>query len=105
MNLLEDEDESNNPILSVVNIVDVFLVIIAALLIAIANNPFSPYNTENVVVVKNPGEENMEIIVKKGQEIEKYQSTGEIGQGQGVRAGIAYKMADGSFVYVPENGH
>ncbi|MEN8218099.1 MAG: DUF2149 domain-containing protein [Pseudomonadota bacterium] len=51
MNLLEDE--SNNPILSVVNIVDVFLVIIAALLIAIANNPFSPYNTENVVVVKN----------------------------------------------------
>jgi len=28
--------------------------------------------------------------------------TGEVGSGEGVRAGTAYKMADGSFVYVPE---
>ena len=40
---LLDEDEGINPALSVVNLVDVFLVLIAALLIAIAQNPMNPF--------------------------------------------------------------
>ncbi|PAY00114.1 hypothetical protein CKO50_17730 [Pseudoalteromonas sp. HM-SA03] len=98
-----DEDEELNPIVSAVNLVDVFLVIIAALLISIAQNPLSPFTSENVTVVKNAGEPNMEVIVKEGKEIKQYKSNGEIGSGEGMRAGVAYKMADGSFVYVPEN--
>lgn len=39
--ILDDED-SDDPILSVVNIIDVFLVIIAGLLIAILENPLNP---------------------------------------------------------------
>ena len=99
-----DEDEELNPILSAVNLVDVFLVIIAALLIALAQNPLSTFSGDDVTVIKNPGKPNMEIIVKKGKEIKKYKSTGEVGSGEGMRAGVAYTMADGSFVYVPENG-
>lgn len=98
-----DEDEELNPIVSAVNLVDVFLVIIAALLIAIAQNPLSPFTAENVTVVKNAGEPNMEVIVKEGKEIKQYKSNGEIGSGEGMRAGVAYKMADGSLVYVPES--
>lgn len=98
-----DEDEELNPIVSAVNLVDVFLVIIAALLIAIAQNPLSPFTAENVTVVKNAGEPNMEVIVKEGKEIKQYKSNGEIGSGEGMRAGVAYKMTDGSFVYVPES--
>lgn len=102
MNLL-DEDEATNPVLSVVNLVDVFLVIIGALLIAIAQNPLHPLaGAENAVVIKNPGQEDMEMIIKQGKKIERYKSSGEIGGGQGVRAGIAYRLKDGSFVYVPE---
>lgn len=97
-----DEDEELNPIVSAVNLVDVFLVIIAALLIAIAQNPLSPFTADNVTVVKNAGQPNMEVIVKEGKEIKQYKSNGEIGSGEGMRAGVAYKMADGSFVYVPE---
>ena len=99
-----DEDEELNPILSAVNLVDVVLVIIAALLIALAQNPLSTFSSDDVTVIKNPGKPNMEIIVKKGKEIKKYKSTGEVGSGEGMRAGVAYTMADGSFVYVPENG-
>lgn len=44
----------------------------------------------------------MEVIVKDGEEIKQYKSTGEIGSGEGTRAGVAYQMADGSLVYVPE---
>ncbi|MCO1336138.1 DUF2149 domain-containing protein [Microbulbifer sp. OS29] len=97
-----DEDEELNPILSAVNLIDVFLVIIAALLIAIAQNPLNAFSSEKVTVIKNAGEPNMEVIVKDGKEIKQYKSTGEIGSGEGTRAGVAYQMADGSLVYVPE---
>ncbi|MCK5829883.1 MAG: DUF2149 domain-containing protein [Methylococcales bacterium] len=101
MKLLED-DESTNPMLAVVNLVDVFLVIIAALMISIAQNPMNPFNNEEITVIKNEGKENMEIIIKKGKEIKKFESAGEIGSGQGTKAGIAYKMKDGSMIYIPE---
>ncbi|MCB1668741.1 MAG: DUF2149 domain-containing protein [Porticoccaceae bacterium] len=99
---LLDEDEAINPALSLVNLVDVFLVLIAALLIAIAQNPMNPFLEENVTVIKNAGSPNMEMIIKNGEKIETYKSSGEIGSGEGVKAGTAYKMADGSIVYVPE---
>ncbi|GAA5314948.1 MAG: DUF2149 domain-containing protein [Candidatus Pelagadaptatus aseana] len=99
---LLDEDEGINPALSVVNLVDVFLVLVAALLIAIAQNPMNPFLEENVTIIKNAGEPNMEMIVKQGKTIETYKSSGEVGSGDGVKAGVAYKMADGSIVYVPE---
>lgn len=44
----------------------------------------------------------MEIIVKDGENIETYKSNGSIGSGDGKKAGIAYRMDDGSIVYVPE---
>ncbi len=100
---LLDEDETNNPALSVVNLVDVFLVLIAALLIAIAQNPMNPFLQENVTVIKNAGEPDMEMVIKNGNTIETYTSSGEVGTGDGVKAGVAYKMADGSLVYVPES--
>jgi len=101
MKLLE-EDEAFNPALSVVNLVDVFLVLIAALLIAIAQNPLNPFMSEDVTVIKNEGKENMEIIVKKGNVIERFKSSGQSGAGTGRKAGTAYEMADGSMIYVKE---
>ena len=99
---LMDDLESDDPILSVVNIIDVFLVIIAALLLAVANNPINPFTADNVTVIKNPGKPNMEMIVKDGQKIEQYKSSGKIGQGEGAKAGVAYRLKDGTMVYVPE---
>ncbi|MBL4764736.1 MAG: DUF2149 domain-containing protein [Colwellia sp.] len=99
---LLDEDDSMNPALSMVNLVDVFLVLIAALLIAIAQNPLNPFLSEDVTVIKNAGKENMEIIVKKGNKIESFKSQGKTGAGTGKKAGTAYEMADGSIIYVAE---
>ena len=99
---LLEEDESINPALSVVNLVDVFLVLIAALLISIAQNPINPFLDDDVMVIKNPGQKDMEMIIKKGEKIETYKSTGEIGAGEGVKAGVAYRMPDGSIIYVPD---
>ena len=101
--LLDDIDD-DNPMNSVINLIDVFLVVIAALIIVISQNPLNPFSDDDVTVIKNAGKENMQMIVKKGKEIKKYNSTGGIGEGNGVKAGISYKMEDGSFVYVPDTG-
>ena len=97
------EPESDDPILSVVNPNDIFLVIIAALLITIAQNPLlDPFTKKDVTVITDPGKPSMEMIVKQGEKIEKYKASGTIGQGEGEKAGTAYRMKDGSMVYVPE---
>lgn len=101
MEILADAEE-DDPILSIVNIVDVFLVVIAALLIAIAENPINPFVTQDAVVIKNPGATNMEVLVKKGNELKQYKASGKIGEGEGTKAGTAYRLKDGTMIYVPE---
>lgn len=97
------EPDSDDPILSVVNIIDIFLVIIAALLITVAQNPLlNAFSQPDVTVITNPGKPSMEMVVKQGEKIERYKSSGQIGEGDGDKAGTAYRMKDGSIVYVPE---
>lgn len=43
----------------------------------------------------------MEMLVKDGQQLRRYKSNGEVGEGQGANAGTVYRMKDGSLVYVP----
>lgn len=97
------EPETEDPILSVVNLIDIFLVIIAALLVTVAQNPvLNPFSKQDVTVITDPGKPTMEMVIKKGEKIERYKSSGNIGQGEGAKAGVAYRMKDGSMVYVPE---
>ncbi|GGJ87585.1 DUF2149 domain-containing protein [Pseudomonas matsuisoli] len=97
-----DHDEADDPILSVVNLIDLFLVVIGILMIVIVQNPLNPFNSENVIVVENPGEANMRMLVKDGKELKEYQASGEIGEGEGAKAGITYRLNDGRMIYVPE---
>ena len=97
------EPEADDPILSVVNLIDIFLVVIAALLITIAQNPLmNPFSKRDVTVIIDAGKPGMEIAVKQGEKIEHYKASGAIGSGDGEKAGVAYRMKDGSIVYVPE---
>lgn len=102
MDILSDDD-GDDPILSVVNIVDVFLVIIAVLLIAVIENPLNPFATQDAVVIRNPGKPDMTMLVKQGNELKEYRSSGQIGEGEGAKAGTAYRLKNGTMVYVPED--
>ncbi len=96
-------EEDDDPMLSAVNLVDVFLVLVVALLTAVALQQ-QQATDENVTVIKRPGEPDMEIVVReKGEEI-RYRGNGGSSEGQGVRAGVAYKLKDGNIIYVPEAG-
>ena len=36
--------------------------------------------------------------------LDRYKASGSIGEGEGTRAGTAYRLKDGSMIYVPEGG-
>jgi len=99
---LDDSLDDDDPLLSVVNLVDVFLVIIAALFVTIANQPVNPLGDEDVTVISKPGQPDMSIVTRVAGRIERYEAKGEGGAGRGVRAGTAWRMPDGAMVWVPE---
>lgn len=99
---LDETQEIDDPVLSLVNLIDVFLVLIAALLLAVANSPLSPYGGDQVTVIRNASRPDMQIVIRDGRRIERFAADGSAGEGRGVRAGTAYRMADGTLVYVPE---
>jgi hypothetical protein len=100
MRFLDEEDD--DPITAVVNLIDLFVVIIAVLLVVLVQNPLNPFNARDLMVIENPGKADMRITVKEGDELTRYESQGRIGEGQGVKAGSAYRLPDGRMIYVPE---
>lgn len=97
-----EHDEADDPILSLVNLIDLFLVVIGILLIVIVRNPLDPFSKQNVVVIENPGQADQRMLIKQGEELRRYQAGDEIGEGEGVKAGITYRLSDGRLIYVPE---
>src|SRR5574344_1194967 len=71
--LLHDEDEQN-PMANVANVFDVAMVFSVALLVALVMSYHLPEllsSSEDITIVKNPGAEDMKIIVKEeGKPIE-----------------------------------
>ena len=56
-------------------------------------------------MVKNPGKDNMEIITKKGDKIERYTPSQDQTNKDGARGkkvGVAYQLENGEVIYVPE---
>ena len=72
-NLLKKE-EDNDPISAVSNLFDVAMVFAVALMVALVTryNMTEMLSTEDFTMVKNPGKENMEIITKEGEKINRY---------------------------------
>ncbi len=103
-NLLQEDD--GDPLTVVVNLFDVAMVFAVALMVAMVMhmNMTEVFTREDFTIVKNPGKDNMEIIQKKGRQIETYKASGETQQGgtRGRRLGTAYQLEDGQIIYVPE---
>lgn len=101
LNSLDNDDD--DPVLSTINLIDVFMVVIGMLMIAIVNNPMNPFTQDKLTIIRNEGQPNMEIITKEGTKVTKFKASGASGEGNGEKAGTAYRMKDGTMVYVPTN--
>lgn len=105
-NLFLKNDDSD-PLSVVVNLFDVAMVFAVSLMVAMVMhmNMTEVFGDEDFTVVKNPGKGDMEIITKKGKEINTYKASGEATDGhgrQGKRLGTAYQLENGQIIYVPE---
>lgn len=98
------EGVDTDPLSGMANLFDIAMVFAVALMVAmVINFRMTDLLTEDeVTIVKNPGKENMEIVVKKGKEITKYKGSESTGEGKGKRIGVAYELEDGRIIYVPE---
>ena len=106
-NIFGHAPEDEDPLAGVANLLDVGLVFIVGLIISL----FAAYRLEGLLdqttkmtVVKQTEDGRMEIITKDGQKIEAVEVTRQQAEGRGVRLGVAYRLEDGSMVYLPEDG-
>ena len=101
---LFDNGSDDDPLSGMANLFDVAMVFAVALMVAVVArlNMTEFFSQDDMTFVKNPGKENMEIIVKKGRKIEKYKGSKESGKGKGKKVGTAYQLENGQIIYVPE---
>ncbi len=99
-------EEDTDPLSVIVNLFDVAMVFAVALMVAMVMhlNMTEIFTQEDYTIVKNPGKENMEIITKEGNKINKYTPSEDQSKDQkkGKRVGIAYELENGEIIYVPE---
>ena len=87
------------------NLFDLAMVFAVALMVAmVAHLQIADFLFEDdVTLVKNPGREDMEIIIKEDNEITRYvPAEGGSSDGRGRRVGTAYELDNGQIIYVPE---
>lgn len=99
------KEEDTDPLSVIVNLFDVAMVFAVALMVAMVMhmNMTEVFTQEDYTIVKNPGKDNMEIITKEGNTINKYTpSAEESSQKKGRKVGIAYELENGEIIYVPE---
>lgn len=100
------DDEALDPIAAVANLFDFSLVFAVALMVALVTRfGMSEILTqEDFSMIKNPGKDNMEIITKKGDKVEKYRAdkNENSGSSKGKKVGTAYQLDNGKIIYIPD---
>jgi len=100
-----DEDD-DDPLSGVANLFDVAMVFALGLMVMLLLYLSIPevLTQTDMTIIKNPGQQNMEVIVKQGERIEKLDMMNETVQTEIVgEMGRIYKTEGGGMVYVPSN--
>ena len=100
-----EDGELSDPMSGVANLFDTAVVFISALLLAL----LTLFDTKDlfkadsrVTVIREDGQQEMTVIKKEGKRIQAVKMSREEAAGRGVRLGVAYRLEDGTMIYVPE---
>jgi hypothetical protein len=99
-------DEDDDPLSGVANLFDVAMVFALGMMVMLLMyfSMTELLTQTDMTIVKNPGQQNMEVIVKHGEKIEKLEMTNETVQTEIVgEMGRIYKTKGGGMIYVPVN--
>jgi len=94
----------DDPLSSVANLFDVAMIFaIGLLVVALMHFGVEELITQSdITIVKNPGQENMQVIIKQGDDIEKLELTKEEVSTSGRKFGTIYQTDGGEWVLVKE---
>lgn len=99
------DELGEDPMSMVGNLFDVAVVFITALLVALFSllglNELLDAKSSVTLMKRNAAGE-VELITKVGQKIKAVKMSKEQSEGRGQRLGTAYKLEDGTMIYVPE---
>ena len=97
-------DLDDDPLSGVANLFDVAMIFaIGLLVVALTHFGVEELITQSdVTIVKNPGQENMQVIIKQGDEIEKLELTKEEITTSGRKFGTVYQTDSGGWVLVKD---
>ena len=90
----------DDPMAAVGNLFDIALVFIVALLFALMAN--FGRDVFRRVEAKTNASGALELVIRQGKEIKHLRESHEKTEGRGVRLGVAYRLEDGTTIYVPE---
>lgn len=95
----------DDPLTGLANLFDLGLVFIVGLIVSL----FSVYHLQDLfsenksfTLLKQDSEGQLEIITKERHKIKAIKMSRETVKGRGTRLGVAYRLDDGSMVYVPD---
>jgi hypothetical protein len=101
----EDDLGDDDPLTGVANLFDLSVVFIVGLIVTV----FSTFQLldlfnekSDMTVIKKTSSDNLQIISKKGKKIKAMEVTKAKAKGGGERLGTAYRLEDGTMVYVPD---
>ncbi len=100
------DEEDDDPMSGVANLFDVAMVFALGLMVMLLMYLSIPelLTQTDMTIIKNPGQQNMEVIVKSGERIEKLDMMNETVQTEIVgEVGRIYKTEGGGMIYVPAN--
>ena len=100
-----DPREADDPMSSIANLLDIFLVFIVAIMVSFLSafqlqELLSP--DSNVTVMKQSADGDITLVTKQAERIEAVKMTRSEAEGKGVRLGVAYRLEDGSMIYLPD---
>lgn len=104
MGLLAATGEGDDPLAAVANLFDLGFVLAISFMVSLimALNSLSLTDPDAKVTITTERKDGLQIMVKQGNKTTVRRMTKNIGSGDGERLGVAYKLEDGSVIYVPE---
>lgn len=100
----ESDNSDHDPMSGVANLFDVAMIFALGLMVMLLMYMSVPefLTQQDITIVKNPGQPNMEVIVKNGEEIEKLDMSNDTVKTE-IRGemGRIYKTNDGGMIYIP----
>lgn len=105
MGLLSSHGDVDDPLAAVANLFDLGFVLAISFMVSLimALNSLSLTDPDAKVTITTERKDGLQIMVKQGNKTTVRRMTKNIGSGDGERLGVAYKLEDGSVIYVPED--